>query len=41
LINPDQEVSQLYNLDKDDNPDSNLLIKDTSSGNEEFYDVVE
>uniref|UniRef100_M1DYV4 Uncharacterized protein n=1 Tax=Solanum tuberosum TaxID=4113 RepID=M1DYV4_SOLTU len=41
LINFDQEVSQLYNLDKDDNLDSNLLIEETLSGNEEFYDAVE
>ncbi|KAG5606040.1 hypothetical protein H5410_027532 [Solanum commersonii] len=41
LINFVQEVSQLYSLDKDDNLDSNLLIEETLSGNEEFYDVVE
>ncbi|KAH0781396.1 hypothetical protein KY290_000994 [Solanum tuberosum] len=41
LINLDQEVSQLYCLDKDDNLDSNLLIEETLSGNEEFYDDVE
>ncbi|KAG5631230.1 hypothetical protein H5410_002947 [Solanum commersonii] len=41
LINLDQEVSQLYRLDKDDNQDSNLLIEETLSGNEEFYDDVE
>uniref|UniRef100_M1DQG5 Reverse transcriptase n=1 Tax=Solanum tuberosum TaxID=4113 RepID=M1DQG5_SOLTU len=41
LINFVQEVSQLYILDKDDNQDSNLLIEETLSGNEEFYDVVE
>ncbi|KAH0750734.1 hypothetical protein KY290_029966 [Solanum tuberosum] len=41
LINFDQEVSQLYNLDKDDNLDSNLFIEETLSGIEEFYDVVE
>ncbi|KAG5606042.1 hypothetical protein H5410_027534 [Solanum commersonii] len=41
LIKFDQEISQLYNLDKDDNLDSNLLIKETLLGNEEFYDAVE
>jgi len=41
LINFDQEVSQLYNLDKDENLDSNLFIEETLSGIEEFYDVVE
>ncbi|KAG5631231.1 hypothetical protein H5410_002948 [Solanum commersonii] len=41
LINFDQEVSRLYNLDKDENLDSILLIEETLSGNEEFYDVVE
>uniref|UniRef100_M1DQ77 Uncharacterized protein n=1 Tax=Solanum tuberosum TaxID=4113 RepID=M1DQ77_SOLTU len=41
LINFDKKVSQLYNLDKDDNRDSNLLIEETLLGNEEFCDVVE
>ncbi|KAH0781398.1 hypothetical protein KY290_000996 [Solanum tuberosum] len=40
LINFDQEVSQLYNLDKEDNLDSILLIEETLSGNEEFYDAM-
>ncbi|KAH0652688.1 hypothetical protein KY289_030366 [Solanum tuberosum] len=41
LIHFDQEVSQLYNLQKDDHLDFNLLIKESLSGDEEFYDVVE